>query len=163
MITRIVSGGQTGVDRAALDAALAVGMACGGWCPRGRKAEDGAIPERYPLRETGRSAYIERTRLNIRDSDGTLVLASGPPTGGTRATIALAGRLEKPCLVIDLADAGFDAAAAVARVHAWLDDSNIRNLNVAGPRESSSAGIYAAARTFLATLLGDGGEAVTDE
>src|SRR5512132_1315628 len=88
-LVRIVSGGQTGVDRAALDAAMAFGLACGGWVPRGRRAEDGAVPPRYPMRETRGYTYAERTRRNVRDSDGTLILTRGRPTGGT----ALTGRL----------------------------------------------------------------------
>src|SRR5262249_20137195 len=87
LIARLVSGGQTGVDRAALDAALEVGVPCGGWCPKGRKAEDGRIDDRYPLCETPSAAYSQRTRWNVRDSDGTLVLAWGEPTGGTLLTV----------------------------------------------------------------------------
>lgn len=100
---RILSGGQTGVDRAAL------GIPCGGWCPRGRRAEDGPIPERYPLTETRSARYAVRTRFNVRDSDGTLVLAGalagvlagGEPQGGTRLTIELANKLGRPLLVAD--------------------------------------------------------------
>src|SRR5947209_11260398 len=89
MIAKIVSGGQTGVDRAALDVALELGLPCGGWCPKGRRSEGGRIPERYPLRETTSAAYPARTRRNVLYSDGTLVLTNGPPTGGTALTIEL--------------------------------------------------------------------------
>src|SRR6266571_9073801 len=83
VVSKIVSGGQTGVDRAALDVALELGIPCGGWCPRGRRAEDGIIPERYPLIETPTTAYPQRTERNVRDSDGTLVLTVGRADGGT--------------------------------------------------------------------------------
>ncbi|MEZ6054758.1 MAG: putative molybdenum carrier protein, partial [Planctomycetaceae bacterium] len=85
----IVSGGQTGVDRAALDVGLDLDLPCGGWCPRGRKAEDGPIDERYPLKETESAKYDVRTRRNVRDSDGTLVLTVGDPIGGTALTVAV--------------------------------------------------------------------------
>src|SRR5210317_1948565 len=80
---RIVSGGQTGVDRGALDAALTLGRVCGGWCPEGRLADDGPIPARYPLQELPGGGYRARTRRNVRDSDATLIVTFGAPTGGT--------------------------------------------------------------------------------
>lgn len=89
---KIISGGQTGVDRAALDAALQLGIPCGGWCPKGRKAKDGPIPDRYPLKETESGSYPVRTEMNVRDSDGTLILTWGRPTGGTALTVRLARR-----------------------------------------------------------------------
>jgi hypothetical protein len=102
IVRRIVSGGQTGVDRAALDVALALGYPCGGWCPRGRRAEDGPIDDRYPLTETKTDRYQERTRLNVRDADATLIVTRGYPVGGTRLTVDTAVRAGRPCLVIDL-------------------------------------------------------------
>jgi hypothetical protein len=99
---RIVSGGQSGVDRAALDVALELGVPCGGWCPRGRRAEDGPIPDRYPLRETPWHGYPQRTEWNVRDADGTLVLTAGGPDRGTALTLRVADRLGKPCLLVDL-------------------------------------------------------------
>mgnify|MGYP003793290687 CR=1 FL=1 len=90
MIKKIVSGGQTGVDRAALDVAMQLGIPVGGWCPRGRRAEDGRIPDSYPLREASSVNYAKRTELNVRDSDGTLILSGGPLTGGTALTESLA-------------------------------------------------------------------------
>jgi Circularly permutated YpsA SLOG family len=145
-LVRIVSGGQTGVDRAALDAALAAGLGCGGWIPRGRRTEDGPLPATYPLRETRSAAYTERTRLNVRDSDATLILARGEPTGGTALTVTYARQLAKPYRLVDLdLDASVDATATAE----WLRQSAIRVLNVAGPRESNNPGVYAAARRFL--------------
>ena len=104
MLEKIVSGGQTGVDRAALDAALALGIPCAGWCPRGRRAEDGEIPRRYPLRETPLPNYEQRTEWNVRDSDATLVLVRGRPAGGTRLAIDATEAHGKPCRVVVLGD-----------------------------------------------------------
>lgn len=151
MIEKVVSGGQTGVDRAALDAALEAGVGCGGWCPRGRRAEDGVIPRRYPLKETPGARYIERTRRNVEDSDGTLIVAPAAPGGGTRATLGHARRIGKPVLVVDPADARADAG--LAPITAWLDLHRIRVLNVAGPRESGHPGVYEDARDLMSRLL----------
>jgi hypothetical protein len=147
-LRRIVSGGQTGVDRAALDAALGASFPCGGWCPRGRKAEDGPIPARYPLREAAGSAYIERTRLNAEEADATLILTLGRMDRGTRATARHLDTAGTPWLAIDLThepDPG--------RVLDWLTETGVGTLNVAGPRESSAPGIHAAARAYLDRLL----------
>src|SRR5262245_2006637 len=102
MLKKIISGGQTGVDRAALDVALELGIPGGGWCPKGRRAEDGPIPDRYPLTETPSEHYPQRTEWNVRDADGTLVLIRGQPQRGSALTIAVAERLAKPKLVVDL-------------------------------------------------------------
>ncbi len=150
VLERVVSGGQTGVDRAALDAAMALGLACGGWCPRGRRAEDGAIPSRYPLRETHGIAYPERTAWNVRDSDATLVLTLGRPRGGTALTISLARKAGKPVMVVDLNADG----PAATEVRAWLDREGVRILNVAGPRESQAPGAHARASRFLLATFG---------
>lgn len=145
---RIVSGGQTGVDRAGLDAALYAGIPCGGWCPKGRRAEDGVIPILYPLEETPTDDYAERTLWNVRDSDGTLVLTLGEPTGGTALTLDYADQLRRPSLLIDLS-----LEAGVSRARAWIDAERIHTLNIAGPRESGRPGIYAKARGYLDKLL----------
>jgi hypothetical protein len=147
-IRQIVSGGQTGVDRAALDVALGLGLPCGGWCPRGRKAEDGSIPGRYPLLETPAAAYRQRTEWNVRDADGTLVLHCGQATGGTALTIRLARRRRQPLLVLDL---NLDPSPSLVRD--WVRDRRIRVLNVAGPRESKCAGIHRRAARFLRAAL----------
>ena len=151
MLSKIVSGGQTGVDRGALDAALDAGFPCGGWCPKGRKAEDGAIPARYPLSEMASSAYRERTKRNVIDSDGTLILFFGELTGGTRETLLIAEALGKPVLTLDcsvkpIEDAAVEAAAFI-RIH------SIGTLNVAGPRESTKQGAAAHARNVVAAIL----------
>lgn len=145
---RIVSGGQTGVDRAALDAALALGIAVGGWCPRGRRAEDGEIPARYPLVETESEKYPVRTRLNVTDSDATLILTRGTFDSGTRLTAEIAQRSKKPVLVVEL-----DSPDALETTRAWLAQFNPHVLNVAGPRESKQPGIYGRAYAFLSRLL----------
>jgi len=141
---KIVSGGQTGVDRAALDAALELGLAVGGWCPRGRLAEDGPIPSRYPLQETDSTDYPRRTELNVTDSDGTLILSRGPLNGGTLLTRRLAECHGKPLLVVDLGDR-VDAGL----VADWVRQQGLRVLNVAGPRESGNRGVQGHAKAFL--------------
>ncbi|MEX0703524.1 MAG: putative molybdenum carrier protein [Planctomycetales bacterium] len=144
----IMSGGQTGVDRAALDVALAAGIPCGGWCPRGRRAEDGRIPDRYPLDETPHTAYAQRTEWNVRDSDGTLILARGKLRGGTSLTAGLARSAGKPVLVVDL-----DFEPDFGSVRDWIRVNEIEVLNIAGPRESQSPGIADRTSAFLAELF----------
>lgn len=145
---RIVSGGQSGVDRGALDAAMALGIAHGGWCPGGRRAEDGPIPERYQLRETSTAEYRERTERNVLDADATLVLHRGRLRGGTRLTRQLALRHKKPCLTVDLGKPSDEAA-----LRRWLVQNHVRTLNVAGPRESQSPGIARQTEALLRRLL----------
>jgi len=150
---KVVSGGQTGVDRAALDFAAEAGIEHGGWCPRGRRAEDGTIPKKYRLTETDSDRYEDRTRFNVRDSDGTLVLTVGQPSGGTRLTVQIATELAKPLLVIDLDD----ETGAVA-LNDWLSENAIETLNVAGPRESGLPGIRDRALAYLRRYLRANGE-----
>ena len=145
---KVVSGGQTGVDRAALDAARALGLPCGGWCPRDRRAEDGLIAAIYPLVATPSTDYAQRTRWNVRDSDGTLVLTRGRVEGGTAFTVAVARRRRRPLLVVDLATEPDPAEA-----DRWVREAGIGVLNVAGPRESQRPGIGAEARAFLERLF----------
>jgi len=145
---KILSGGQTGVDRAALDVALQFGLPCGGWCPRGRKAEDGPIAERYPLEETSSPEYAVRTQKNVVECDGTLIITVGEPVGGTAWTITFAHQLNKPLLVIDL-----EQPPSANVLHSWLQQHEIIVLNVAGPRESQQPGIYARAVQWLRSEL----------
>ncbi|MBI4560135.1 MAG: putative molybdenum carrier protein [Candidatus Hydrogenedentes bacterium] len=147
-VRKIVSGGQTGVDRAALDVALDVNIPCGGWCPQGRLAEDGVIPAQYPLRETPSSDYAERTAWNVRDSDGTLILTWGPPTEGTAFTIAIAEQLGKPDLTVDLYE-----TSDTEPIEQWIRQNSVRTLNVAGPRASKCPDIYEHAAELLRRLL----------
>ncbi len=145
---RIISGGQTGVDRAALDVAMALGIPHGGWCPRGRAAEDGRIPDRYQLIETDTADYPARTERNVQDSDATLILCRGEPSGGTELTIRLAQQHGYPHWLVDL-----DATVSPQEVADWLRTRKVRVLNVAGPRESQSPGIALAAAAFLRQVL----------
>lgn len=148
---RIISGGQTGVDRAALDAAMAAAVPCGGWCPGGRMAEDGAIDMGYPLTEIPGSGYTERTRANVVDSDGTLILHTGILEGGTLMTLNFCKELDKPALV--LSSNSIDAITASSAAHAFLVQHGIRTLNVAGPRASKQPQIYSWAYAVVAGLL----------
>ena len=149
---KIISGGQTGADRAALDVALTLSSPIGGGCPKGRRAEDGMIPDRYPLTETPEADYDTRTRRNVEDSDGTLILNLGTLDGGTALTVKLARQMGKPCLMVALED-GIEPTA----FQEWLDAHPIAVLNVAGPRESKRPGVYAAACRLLDTLLQNSG------
>lgn len=158
MTGRIVSGGQTGVDRAALDTALEMGIPCGGWCPRGRKAEDGTIPSTYPLQETESRNYNARTKLNLRDSDATLVLTWGELSGGTENTVRLAEKLGKPCFIVFL-----NAPVDPYLVFEWMMVYNFQVLNIAGSRESKHPGIYDEARWFLRAVLVQAVYLVPDE
>ncbi|MBI4248544.1 MAG: putative molybdenum carrier protein [Elusimicrobia bacterium] len=144
MLKKIISGGQTGVDRAALDFALEAEIDCGGWCPKGRIAEDGPIEQKYPLEETPSEEYAQRTEWNVRDSDATLILTIGEPKGGTALTVYLAGRGRKPCLVVDLR-----SAPEAHTVRDWLKERRVSVLNVAGPRESNFPDIGLLAKAFL--------------
>ncbi|MGH8613381.1 MAG: putative molybdenum carrier protein [Gammaproteobacteria bacterium] len=149
MIERVLSGGQTGVDRAALDAARTVKIEIGGWCPRERRAEDGAISQQYPLRETPSAGYAERTEWNVRDADGTLILNREALEGGTALTVRVASRWGKPCLIIDLGN-----PPSTKVVMDWFAEEGIRVLNVAGPRETQRPGIYTQASEFLHAVFG---------
>jgi hypothetical protein len=133
-LTKIVSGGQTGVDRGALDAALAAKFPCGGWCPSDRRAEDGSIPPEYPVTPLKGSGYRERTVKNVIDSDGTAILFYGSLTGGTKLTRDICVRQKKPFVVLD-AKQITESAASAAIVH-FLEQKEIAVLNVAGPRLS---------------------------
>lgn len=160
-LEQIVSGGQTGVDQAALDAALEIGVRAGGWCPLGRRSENGRIPERYPLKETPARSYAVRTEWNARDSDGTLILVLDEISSGTRLTIDAARTHEKPLQIIHLEPArqpgllGDENSVeeSIALVVDWIQRHRIRSLNVAGPRGSSNARVYALARSFLTAVL----------
>lgn len=161
MLEKIVSGGQTGVDRAALDTAIDLGVEYGGWCPKGRLDENGTIPSKYKnLTEldgtfsSEKENYDARTKKNIQDSDGTLILVPSLPLperikDGTLLTIEVVSSSKKPYHIVDLS-AGKSAIEACME---WIADNDINTLNVAGPRESNSPGIYSLSSSFLNDLI----------
>ena len=151
-IQEIRSGGQTGADRAALDWAIGRGLPHGGWCPRGRLAEDGRLARCYQLQETPSAGWSQRTRWNVRDSDGTLIVNLGRLEGGSLLTRRVATQLGRPCLVLQL-DRGVEERP-VAELRAWLAKHRIRRLNVAGPRESKRPGIASVTRELLDRAIG---------
>lgn len=150
-LSRIVSGGQTGVDRGALDAALAAHFPCGGWCPEGRQAEDGPIPDRYPVTVFPAADYLERTRQNVIDSDGTLIIHFNELTGGTLKTVQYCESFEKPVLILDGDE--LDPGTAASKSAEFVRSYGIRTLNVAGPRESGHPGARAYAEKVVSLLL----------
>lgn len=150
-LVRIVSGGQTGVDRGALDAALETGFPCGGLCPAARRAEDGPIPPRYPLEELRARDYVVRTRRNVADSDGTLVIHHGALEGGTALTVRFCKELQRPCLSLDATE--MDAVRAAVQARAFIRRQGISVLNVAGPRQSKWPGAHGYARAVVQALL----------
>ena len=148
---KIVSGGQTGVDRGALDAALAAGATCGGWCPAGRRAEDGPIAASYPLQETNSDHYIVRTRQNIIDSDATLVIYFGEIEGGTARTLAFCHALHKPCLSVDATR--YTPRQAAQLIRQFVAEHVVASLNVAGPRASKQPQAHHYTRETIALVL----------
>jgi len=149
---KIISGGQTGVDRAALDFAIRQGLEHGGWCPRGRLAEDGAIPPIYRLCETDSAEYDERTEKNVLDSDATLIVARAKElSGGTAFTRTCAEQHRRPLLVVCERDGLSPGAAALSK---FLKQNQVRTLNVAGPRESQAPGLGRFVWELLEAALG---------
>jgi len=152
MIGKIVSGGQTGADRAALDAAIEAGVAYGGWAPKGRLDEHGEIPASYTdLTETGVDSFDTRTEWNVRDSDATLILAHGSLFGGSALTAEKAAALGKPSLHVDLF--GRSEAEAIEIIREWLEGVRPATLNVAGPRASDDPAIYAKTKRIVKAIL----------
>ena len=152
-----MSGGQTGVDRAGLDAAIFHGIPHGGWCPKGRLSEDGPIPQRYALKESSSRNYAVRTRQNVKDSDGTLILFEHEMTRGTGLTSKCAQQLRRPLCCIDIADfsewSDEEFESQLQKVSDWFEAHQISVLNIAGPRESSAIGIGRVAESFLVRLF----------
>ncbi len=150
-LSKVVSGGQTGVDRGALDAALETGFPCGGWAPEGRVAEDGRIPDRYPLRELAGAGYEERTLRNVLDSDGTAILFSETLEGGTRQTMLHCVEHGKPFELVDATRAGPREAAL--KLADFVERNRLSVLNVAGPRASKWPAAHAYAYATVKQLL----------
>jgi len=151
-IRKIISGGQTGVDRAALDVAMRHGIDHGGWIPKGRRTENGTLPEKYQLDEMSTTSYPKRTEKNILESDGTLIVSYGKLTSGSALTRKLAKKHGRPWLHIDLCR--IQRMDAVRIVKRWLERNEIEVLNVAGPRASKDAAIYNEMVQLLSAVLG---------
>lgn len=151
MITKIISGGQTGVDRAALDFAIRHNIPYGGWLPKGRITEEGPLDEKYQLQEMPTGDYSKRTEKNVLDSDGTLIVSHGKLTGGSALTEYLAETHHKPCIHIDLTVLSIRESAFV--VNKWVQRNQIRVLNVAGPRARKDPEIYQATIDLLEAVL----------
>lgn len=152
-IKKIISGGQTGVDRAGLDAAIALNIEHGGYVPKGRKAEDGQVPLEYQVEELTRGGYPARTKKNIESADGTLIFCQGKPSTGTKLTVEHAEEMNKPNLVLDL-DA-VNTQTAITMIREWITRENIQVMNVAGPRLSSAPMVAMMARKILIEALGE--------
>jgi hypothetical protein len=147
MIRQIISGGQTGVDRAALDVAIKLALPHGGWIPKGRITESGPLADKYNLKETESSSYTERTEKNVMDADGTLIISRGPLAGGSEYTREMALKHDRSWLHIDLSQSA--AFQAVTTINQWIMQKKIGILNVAGPRASKDPSIYREASNIL--------------
>ena len=149
MIKKIISGGQTGVDRAALDAAIKLTVPHGGWIPQGRLTENGPLPPEYRLKETDNTSYADRTEKNVLAADGTLIISRGPLTGGSEYTREMAVRHNRLWLHIDLKQ--IPAFRAAVAINDWISKRGIEILNVAGPRASKDPKIYKDTLNILET------------
>ena len=151
-VCKIISGGQTGADRGGLDAAIALGLEHGGWCPRGRRAEDGRVPEKYRLSEASTTSYTQRTDLNVRDSDATVVFTLTALTPGSWRTIHTATAWGRPSLHVALDT----EPAPIERLRTWCLEHGVVTLNVAGSRESKARGIQERTRAVVLGALRPG-------
>jgi hypothetical protein len=151
MIKKIISGGQTGADRAALDLAITLNLPYGGWIPKGRKSENGILPDKYKLKEMPTTSYSKRTEQNVLDSDGTLIVSRGKLIGGSALTKELAEKHGRPCLHVDLSASGFPEPAKI--IHSWIIQNGIETLNVAGPRAGEDPEIHKITMHLLGTVF----------
>lgn len=150
-IKKVISGGQTGADQAALDAAIEMGISHGGWVPLGRLTEKGRLSSRYKMQEINAIDYDQRTELNVMDSDGTLLFSYGELKGGSALTKKYARKHLKPCLHVDIKE--ISEYKAVEIIKSWLDVRNIETLNVAGPRASESPEMYNTVLNVMKSVL----------
>lgn len=148
---KIVSGAQTGVDRGALDAALVNNIPCGGWVPAGRKAEDGVIPESYPVQVLAGAGYRQRTKKNVLDSDGTVIIYFAMLSGGTEQTLRYCLSENKPCLMLDALEVIPERAAV--RIFEFLNSLKGETLNFAGPRASGEQRAYGYTKQTVTSFL----------
>ncbi len=151
MLQKIISGGQTGADQGALDVAISLEIDHGGWLPKGRKTENGALPLSYRLEEMDSTHYASRTRQNVIDSDGTLIISHGALTGGSALTRTLAQQHQRPCLHANMTI--WSVKTAAHKIAQWIAHHHISVLNVAGPRASSDARIYAVTTDVLKAVV----------
>lgn len=161
----IISGGQTGADQGALDAALKLQHPCGGYCPKGRKSEKGPIPPRYPMQELKSASYPPRTKANVKRADGTLIFTYGSPSGGTLLTVEYARNMQKPFYIIDFyqnnphrndfqkPDFKKHIATRLQQIREWGRENKVYILNVAGPRESDHPGTREMVAEIIYKLL----------
>lgn len=150
---KIISGGQTGVDRGALDAAIEDGFPCGGWCPEGRKAENGPIPLKYPLKELPAGDYNDRTKANVTDSDGTLIIYNGQLKGGTLLSFKHSKLESKPVLALKVCNIDQEMNESLNIIFKWLNFNQINILNVSGPRLSEWPGGYGTAYRIIKEII----------
>ena len=151
MVNKIISGGQTGADRAALDVAIKLGIPHGGWIARGRLTENGMLNDKYQLKEMETSSYNKRTEQNVKDSDGTLIISHGKLTGGSDYTRDMVLRYKRPWLHINLNK--IESTQAMRQIRSWLAEHEIKVLNVAGPRASKDPAIYQSTFDILEIVL----------
>ena len=151
MIEKIVSGGQTGADRGGLDAAIELDVPHGGWIPKGRKTEDGGLPEKYHLKEMPTGSYAARTEQNVIDSDGTLIVSHGKLNGGSAMTRQLAKKHNRPWMHVDLDKT--NSFKAAMDVTSWVMENRVKVLNVAGPKASKDPGIYQATKKLIKAVF----------
>lgn len=151
MVKKIISGGQTGVDQAALDVAIKLGISHGGWIPKGRLTENGMLDDQYQLKEMETANYNKRTEQNVIDSDGTLILSHGELTGGSDYTRDMVLRHGRPWLHIDLNKT--ESFQAARQIRSWITEQEIKVLNVAGPRASKDPVIYRSTTDILERAL----------
>jgi len=152
-LRKIISGGQTGADRAALDWAIKRGASHGGWCPKGRKAEDGTIDQRYSLVETPSDDYSQRTEWNVRDSDATAVFSIRKELrGGSLLTVEMAEQYNKPVIHLCQQD---EQANHAQELRSFIEKFRVSALNVAGPRASDEPGVYQFVSSVLDSALGE--------
>ena len=150
-LQRIVSGGQTGADQAALDVATELGVPHGGWVPKGRRTESGPLPEKYRLEEMPTDSYPKRTEQNVLDSDGTLIISHGELKEGSEYTRKMAAKHGKPCIHIDADKQSIEAAVQMIRT--WISGNDIKVLNVAGPPAGKDPNIYTATKRLLKAVI----------
>ena len=151
IVSKIISGGQTGADQAALDVAIRLGIVHGGWIPKGRKTEKGPLAQKYQLHEMATASYAVRSEQNVLDSDGTLIVSKGRLSGGCALTRKFAKKHGRPWIHVDMEREFLNEAAN--RIRSWVVGNKLKVLNVAGPRASECPGIYQATQHLLEAVL----------